>query len=67
MKYRVRNNKNIALLEEGELLKEVLNDRGISDPYHYLNLTDDDILDGMLAFTTPVITSVDGLWVATIK
>ena len=48
MKYRVRNNKNIALLEEGELLGEVLKSRGISDPSHYLNLTDDDIFDGML-------------------
>lgn len=48
MKYRVRNNKNISLLGEGELLKEVLKDRGVSDPSHYLNLTDDDIFDGML-------------------
>ena len=48
MKYRIRNNTNIALLEEGELLNEVLKSRGIDNPSHYLNLTDDDIFDGML-------------------
>ena len=48
MKYKVKKKKNINLLQEGELLNTILEDRGISDPSHYLNLTDDDILDGVL-------------------
>ena len=47
MKYRVKNDINIALLKEGGLLEEILKSRGVENPSHYLNLTDDDISPSM--------------------
>jgi len=41
MQYKIINEENI----EGSALYRVLRNRGIEDPYHYLNTTDEDIID----------------------
>lgn len=41
MKYKIINEEN----KNGSALYRVLRNRGIEDPYHYLNTTDNDIID----------------------
>jgi len=41
MQYKLINEENT----EGSALYKVLRNRGIEDPYHYLNTTDEDIID----------------------
>jgi len=47
IKYQTLN-KNYELINENELLHILLKNRGVNDPERLLNISDNDILDGML-------------------